>query len=408
VRTCARRHGLLLSILLLIFASPCPAEEFRIGEFRALALVGEAALLPKAEYVSFTGDFGFSGALPPRDAVERHISRESVLLANFRLRVINLEGMLPGSSGRELDRRIDEVVLEILRKTGFDLVSRANNHAVDFGPEGMSYNTRRLQEAGYAMIGLRQFPVYQTLLGGTRIALFALTNSTDLPDRDGVILKIEDGDIALIKDSVAKADFRIAFIHLGSMSRYPSPHERSQVLRLLKAGADLVVCTGSHFTKGFVQENGKPVFYGIGDHLVSSSGHDTEPIGMHVVAGFSKGKLVQLFAIPFLNTVMKGESGPLSEAAFAAFEKTLLDRSTTDATRYFSDSHSLRMLKEKFRRFGVSGLLDMRPRHVMYAVGSLYAHYPAVVIVGSVTVAALVVLVGRWTVLLLRHRSTLA
>ena len=74
---------------------------------------------------------------------------------NFQLKVINLEFILPGNSKRELDRQIDKVSIDLMKRAGYDLVSRANNHAIDHRPEGVSYNTELLQEAGLKMIGPR-------------------------------------------------------------------------------------------------------------------------------------------------------------------------------------------------------------------------------------------------------------
>lgn len=394
----------VLSLLSALFLESLSlAAEFKIREYRALSLLGEAGLLPDARYISFTGDFGFSRRLPHRDAIEKHVTQESALLANFDLSVINLEFMLPGNSGLELDRRIDGVVIDILKRTGYDLVSRANNHAMDLGREGFDYNTRRLQQAGLSMVGIRAFPVYEWKADGRRIVIFALTDYTDKEDSEQLIPRINASDLASIKDRTAKADFRIAFAHLGSMSFYPSPHERKQVQRILEAGADLVICTGSHFTKGFVYEKGKPVIYDIGNHIFSYVDSVTEPVGMHFVAGFRNGELVQLFVVPFHNAIFNGKTGPLDQAEFASFQNSLLDRSTSDPSKYYSDPSSLTSLKERINRFHLGKLKEMRGRHIVYTAGILYQHYPVIVVGSCLFTVTLTALFVRWT--LLRHRN---
>ncbi|MFQ5852774.1 MAG: CapA family protein [Candidatus Binatia bacterium] len=399
----------LFSALLLLVASfpagLCVAAEFNIGEYRALSLLGEARLLPDTDYVSFAGDFGFSRRLPPTEAIRQHLAFESKLLANFHLSVINLEFMLPGFTGQQIDRQIDELVVDALQRAGYDVISRANNHALDYGPEGVRYNKAKLGAAGFQMIGTRDYPVYDWQAGAYRIAIYAVTDYADREDSEGLVLKVNSPDLSLIKEKSFDADFRVAFIHLGSVSVFPSPHEREQVKRLISAGADLVVCTGSHFTKGFVMENGKPVVYGLGNHLFSYIGPDTEPIGMHLVAGFKAGELAQLFVIPFQNAVMKGRTGPPDEATFATFRKTFLERSTTDTSSYFSDSRSLRKLKERLLRLSNSGLGDLKPRHVVYAIGIVLYHYSIVVIAGSALVLLSVVLFLRRRVLSRRSKN---
>jgi hypothetical protein len=392
-------------MFILFLCASASAGEFRIGHYGAIALLGEPRLLSDVRYVSFAGDYGFSRRLPSKDAVESHIAQESALLSNFQLKVINLELMLPGNSGRELDRQIDKVSIDLMKRAGYNLVSRANNHAMDFGPEGFAYNTRLLQEAGLKMIGTRSFPVYNWETGGGKITIFSLTDYTDRPDPDDLILKINDADLDLIKKQSPNADFRIAFVHLGSMSPYPSPHERKQVTRILEAGADLVVCTGSHFSKGFMYEGGKPVVYDIGNHLLSYVDDITEPVGIHFVVGFRSGKLVQLIAIPFHNEIFGGKIGPLDETDLAAFQKTLLDRSTSDPNRYYSDPNSLTRLQERLSRFGFGKLDQLRGRHIVYAAGILYHHYPVIVIGSGMLTVALAGLFVRWILLRQRNRK---
>ncbi|MGH8546925.1 MAG: CapA family protein, partial [Gammaproteobacteria bacterium] len=292
------------------------------------------------------------------------------------LNVINLEFMLPGSSGKDLDRQIDRVAIDVLKRTGYDVISRANNHAMDFGRDGVGYNTRLLQQAEFKMMGTREFSGFTWKIGGYEIAIFSLTDSTDKPDPDRLILKIDASDLQIMRKAFSNADFRIAFVHLGSISFYRSPHERKQVKRIIDSGADLVVCTGTHFIKGFVYEDGKPVIYGIGDHPLFLVDNDTEPVGMHFVAGFKKRKLVQLFVIPFHNITVQGRSAPLNEAAVASFKDVLTDRSSADLSRYYSDPQALAGFKEELRQLNFSKLKDLRARHFLYATGILFHNHP--------------------------------
>ena len=311
--------------------------------------------------------------------------------------------MLPGFRGSQLDREIDKLVVDTLKKAGYGIVARANNHALDHGIDGIHYNTTQLAEAGLAMIGIRDFPVYEWDTGGKKVAIFALTDEADREDQQSLILAMNRADLALIQQKTAGTHFRIAFIHLGSMSSFPSVHEREQVDRLIDIGADLVVCTGSHFIKGIVMQRGKPVAHGIGNHIFSFVDTDTEPIGMHLVAGFRAGELIQLFAVPFHNTIRQGKTGPLDEAAFAFFKKTVLERSVTDTEKYFSDPRSLKNLIEYMNDFRFSKLNKIKWRHVAYGARILFHHYPLIAMSGSVLALLLSVLLLRWMILALVH-----
>jgi len=228
-QTTRKPYTLICLLMGLMSGGPCLAQEFRISEYRAYALMGEARLTDETDYVSFTGDFGFSDWLPTNEVIERHLGHESSLISNFRLSVINLEGILLGFSRRELDSQNDNVVVGILKKGGYDLVARANNHTLDHGLEGVRYNTIRLRQEGLNMIGLRQFPVYEWETSGQRVVIYAMTDSTDKEDPDRLVLQLNEADLAFIRQQTSQAHFRIAFVHLGSMSSFPSPHERKQV-----------------------------------------------------------------------------------------------------------------------------------------------------------------------------------
>lgn len=372
-------HSILCGFIILLLGNNCLAQEFVVGGYRAYALLGEAKFNDGIDYVSFTGDFGFNRNLPSDKDIERHLAHEADLLSNFKLSVINLEFSLPGFSGHNPDKRIDSIMMSVLTKSGFDLVARANNHAWDQGLEGLRYNERHLDEAGLAMIGTRDFPVYEWEIGDHVIAIYALTDGSDQKDPGKHILKIEEGDLGLIKQQTAQAHFRIAFIHLGSMSAFPSPHEREQVSRLIHAGADLIVCTGTHFIKGFIKERGKPVFYGIGNHLFPSSGRPEESVGLHLVAGFKSAELAQLFVIPFRNTIFEGKTGALNKAQFDSFKTNFLERSNLETVNYFSDPGSLRRFKDQLSTFRVSRLAELKLRHLQYAAGIVWTHYPILI-----------------------------
>lgn len=374
---------------------PLAPQRFQIGAYTALSLIGEPALLPDVRYVSFTGDFGFREWVPSQEVLDQHIAHETDLLAHFDLNVINLEFMLPTEALAASPDK-GHVMLDFLERAGFDLVARANNHAMDAGPAGVADNTRRLEEAGFATLGVRSRPWYEWNADGKSIAIYGVARGTDEPDAEHHVLTIER-DLEWLARETAHADFRIAFVHLGSMSTYLSPHEREQAQQIVAHGADLVVCTGSHFVKGFVREADVPVAYGIGNHIFSYADAATEPTGMHFVAGFRNGELHQAFAIPFANTVRDARTGPLGGEQLDTFVAALVERSTTDTSRYYSDPHAMSSFRRVLAQPRLSHLKTVRPRHFAYALRILWDQYPVATIVGCVAVVALLVGgVGLW------------
>jgi hypothetical protein len=360
--------------------------------------MGPPNLQEGIQYVCFSGDQGFNGWLPTEHDLTTYVKREASLLSRFQLRLVNLEGPLPGLSGSPGDRRIDDVLLHSLAAAGYDVVGRANNHGLDLGPEGVRYTEQRLANAGLPTLGERRFPVFHWRVGNSRIDICAMADVMDYPDPDHLIVMIDEEGLALVAKETAGAAFRIAFAHIGSASRFVSPHERAQVDRLLNAGFDLVVCTGSHFIKGFVLEKGRPVAYGIGDHMTSLvyTRTDTEPVGMHLVAGFVGNRLAQVFAVPFHNDFRGGRVGPLDDAAFREFVTTLQERSVSDASKYYSDQRALKGVVDGIKGLRISELTRLRPRHLIYGARIVVQQRPWwIATVGVLLVAALAAVLFR-------------
>ena len=148
----------------------------------------------------------------------------------------------------------------------------------------------------------------------------------------------EEADLERLLDRLPEVEARIAFVHLGSLSAFPSPHELEKVRDLIRLGADLVVCSGNHFIRGLSDVDGIPVFWGTGNHLFGWRGENTEPVGMHVVAGMRGGTLEQLLVFPFSNDVESGIVGPLGSREFAEFQAAFVERSRIRDGAYFFGS----------------------------------------------------------------------
>jgi len=122
--------------------------ETRVPDGFTVAAVGDLITTrPLAQTLS--GDPGFA-------AVVRLLREADVAYGNFETTAIDLERFTgqsyPGKDDWPL--AAPPAVAKDLRALGFDLVSRANNHAMDYGIEGMRETTRWLDEAGIAWAGV--------------------------------------------------------------------------------------------------------------------------------------------------------------------------------------------------------------------------------------------------------------
>ncbi len=351
------------------------ASVWSLDGYPALTLFGESGLDDTTETISFTGDFGFWTRGPSAQEAAAYLSLEAPLLSRFHHRVLNLEFLLPGLSGRVADRLCEERSLQLIDGLGFDCFSLANNHAQAFGNAGLDHNLAQLETRGRSTIGLRDRPGQIVELGGARVAIWSVTDLLDDPDPTGRVLRCREQDFELLDRLVADADLHIGFPHLGSRSAYPSPRELELSRRLLGLNPVLLVCTGSHFPKGFTQELGAPICFGLGNHLFTWEGGGTEPVGMHLVAGFRDGALVQIFVLPFRNTILSGGAGPLDQEALAAFRENLADRSTVAPARFFADPRTQAGARERMLRLRPRDLGRLRPRHLVWGLRVLWERF---------------------------------
>lgn len=117
--------------------------------------------------------------------------------------------------------------VEILKEMGVDIVSLANNHALDFGEEALLDTFTTLEEAGIEYVGAginldrAKAPVYYTI-GDTTIGYVAASHVIYAMDwyatdkRPGMIGTYDPTlFLASIKEAKENSDFVVVYVHWG-------------------------------------------------------------------------------------------------------------------------------------------------------------------------------------------------
>lgn len=204
-----------------------------------------------------------------------------------------------------------------IARLGVNLVSLANNHALDFGIEGFKDTLRILEQSGIAYAGGGLSPQTATepsmqRFGRTRFSLLsyyssgnslsaesgptiATINAPDIliEDVDGISKAIPaplERDIRAMEDSIrnakARADIVMVHYHLHWVSHsraYPipdmvPPHQRPVLHRAIDAGADVIFGNGPHVLRGIEIYKGKPIFYSLGNFVYQYKTAEIPPI----------------------------------------------------------------------------------------------------------------------------------
>jgi Bacterial capsule synthesis protein PGA_cap len=220
-------------------------------------------------------------ALPPDDAKDLFDGVKEAL-SGADLRFGNLETVLAdyGESkkcGKKSTKcyafRVPTSFTSGLRVAGFDVMSIANNHAGDFGPEGRKSTMVALTAAGIRHSGpIGDIASWET--GGRRIALVGFSFGSD-------VYRIQDLDIArrVVADLKRRHDLVIVSFHGGaeglSAAHVPKGVEmflgenrgdvRAFAHTVVDAGADLVLGHSPHLLRAMEVYHGRLIAYSLGN-----------------------------------------------------------------------------------------------------------------------------------------------
>ncbi len=169
-----------------------------------------------------------------------------------------------------------------LAEAGFDIVSVANNHTLDYGREGLAETLTHLRRTKVIPVGagntLAEAHRMQVLRSnGFRIGFLAylgmfpplLPPATDEPS---VAMAYLPRLRAEIRSARRRVDFLVVSLHAG-VEHAPSPSARQQAIAraAIEAGADVVVGHHPHVVQQLAFYRGKPIFYSLGNFVFNPS-----------------------------------------------------------------------------------------------------------------------------------------
>jgi len=238
----------------------------------------------------------------------------------------NLEG--PITEGRKIEMpemvlRADPGVEHALKKAGFDILSLANNHMMDFGAGGLNDTITLLNEAGikHTGAGNKRMQAYTPVFleaKGVRIAFLAFNDPSLLPDShrlpgDGPGTALLDQVLAVnaIKEAREKSDFVIVSMHAGT--EYMEEPDRLQTryaYLFIDAGADLIIGHHPHVVQGVEKYKGKYIIYGLGNFVFDQMWSRATREGLVAQIYISPNKPVRVEYIEFIPIFINDETQP--------------------------------------------------------------------------------------------------
>lgn len=179
------------------------------------------------------------------------------------------------SQGQTFAFRTPPSYAAVLQEVGFDVLSVANNHSLDFGDQGFADTIAHIQQAGMQPVGSKNQIVY-TSANGVQIAVIGFSY---FPDHNS-ILDIEAGKL-LVEQAKQQADIVMISMHAGAEGT-DAAHTRNEsefffgenrgnlvefAHAMIDQGADLVLGHGPHVPRAIELYNSRLIAYSLGNFL---------------------------------------------------------------------------------------------------------------------------------------------
>ncbi len=254
--------------------------------------------------LAFAGDVNYES--PSRDALladpASRLRPVEPVLAGADLAVVNLETAITERGtpvGKEFTFRAPPSVLDGLAANGVDVASMANNHGMDFGTEGLLDSIAAKRSAPIAVVGIgadegEAFAPHIAEVKGQRVALIAATQVLDsslteawtaTEDKPGLAsAKRVDRLVEEVERARIAADTVVVFLHWGrERETCPTDDQQELALRLVAAGADVIVGSHAHRVLGGGRMGPAVVHYGLGNFAFFSASPEAATTGVFTV-----------------------------------------------------------------------------------------------------------------------------
>jgi len=242
---------------------------------------------PATITVSAVGDMIFDrrvGALVAARGGEAPLASVAPLLARADVTVGNLESPLSNggerNTAKDVTFRGDPRAIAGLTASGFDFLSLANNHVLDYGPAALADTVALLDQAGIAHAGAGAdssaawAPAVHEV-NGASVAFLSFSHIvpagfTATSERAGLAAGRTDMDAVAeaVRAAKEEQDYVIVSFHWGvEYEDYANGDQVRDAHTTIDAGADMVLSHHPHVIQGVEYYNGRLIAYSLGDFV---------------------------------------------------------------------------------------------------------------------------------------------
>ena len=283
--------------------------------------------------VAVTGDVMFARKMPnvlsmdssPFNGVSDVTSNVDLLLVNFENAATATGDALKG----DVPLKCDPSYVPLLKANNLTVAGLANNHALDYGVQGMKDTIQNLKDNDITPMGAgeNEDQAHQAVVkevNGRRITIlnymdsenFAEYSYDSMPYANGSNPGYSAYDSEDAKAQISEnndSDMIIAYMHFGNeYSNSPNENQEKIAHELIDYGADIVIGSHPHVTQGIEMYNGKPIFYSLGNFIFDQSNtatHSAYFVKIDLVGNTGECTVYPIYISNYLPQHMSPEDG---------------------------------------------------------------------------------------------------
>jgi|GEM_PF-5725449 len=217
------------------------------------------------------------------DDIDALLSQVSPFFRDADFASLNFEGVMTTRSNPSVHQEYPFAAptqsAAALYRAGIDLISLGNNHAMDYGVDGVSDTLRYTSEANIASVGIGEnleaaWAPYTTILGGEIVAFISCAIYAEIDtepvvatdDKPGIAVCTNDELRSAIIDARIGAEMVIVQLHGGLAYTDSASWSMETMARVAtEAGAGLVIGHGPHTLHGADNLGQGTIFWSLGN-----------------------------------------------------------------------------------------------------------------------------------------------
>lgn len=292
--------------------------------------------------VTFIGDVAFF----PKDFEQnlQHLRMDTYTeVLHSDLLVGNLEfpfstERVPAFDSSYLEFVAPRKATEVFEKVHFDVMTLANNHIADCGPEGLLLTRQVLEAKGIKTVGAgeseevsrRPIILHKNDISLGILAYCKKGSYSSVAEKFGAAPLQFEKIVEDVRKLRPKVDHVVLLLHWGvEFSSYPYPGDVKLAHQLIDCGVDCVVGHHPHVVQGLEVYSGKPIFYSIGSFIYNpyfervfvDNKLRERLTSIAVQLEFTKDAVISWKILPFCNDGISIFPSPMSLEQQTDFEK---------------------------------------------------------------------------------------